>query len=54
VKHALEREDARYERESMEKDKIPLKEEVGELVASYLNMVAAENALVSLKKLLER
>ena len=54
VKYALEREDARYERESKEKDKIPSKEEVAELVASHLNFVAAENALVSLKQLLEK
>ena len=54
VKYALEREDARYERESKEKNKIPSKEEVAELVASHLNFVAAENALVSLKQLLEK
>jgi hypothetical protein len=54
VEYALEREDKRYERESKEKDKIPSKKEVAELVASHFNFAAAEAALLSLMQLLKK
>ena len=54
VEFALEREDARYERESKEKDKTPSQEEVAQLVASHLNFVAAEGAFLELRSLLEK
>jgi hypothetical protein len=50
VEFALQREDARYERESKEKDKTPSHEEVAELVASHLNFVAAEGTFLYLTK----
>ena len=49
VENALQREDARYERESKEKDKMPPNEQVAELVASHLNLVAAESIFLFLK-----
>jgi uncharacterized lipoprotein YmbA len=54
VELALQREDARYERESKEKNKPPLQEEVAELVASHLNFVAAEGAFAELTGRLEK
>jgi hypothetical protein len=50
VEFALQREDARYERESKEKDKTPSYEELAELVASHLNFVAAEGTFLYLTK----
>jgi len=54
VEYALQREDARYKRESEEKDKMPTNKQVAELVASHLNFVAAESTFLFLKpRLLE-
>jgi hypothetical protein len=50
VLSALKREEARYERESKEKDKPPSNKEVAELVASHLNFVAAEGTFLYLTK----
>jgi hypothetical protein len=52
VEYALEREDARYERESKEKEKIPSNLEVAELVASHINFIAAEGAFRCLREFL--
>ena len=49
VEYALQREDARYKRESEEKDKMPSNKQVAELVASHLNFVAAESIFLFLK-----
>jgi hypothetical protein len=54
VEFALQREDARYERERKEKDKMPSQEQVAELIASHLNFVAAEGAFLELKRRLEK
>ena len=54
VEFALKREDKRYERESKEKDKTPSEKEVAELIASHLNIVAAEGAFLELKCRLEK
>ena len=54
MESALQREDARYERESKEKDKMPSQKQVAELVASHLNFVAAEGAFLELKSRLEK
>ena len=54
VEIALQREDARYERESKEKDKTSSEKQVAELVASHLNLVAAEGAFLELKSRLEK
>jgi len=54
VEYALQREEARYKRESEEKDKMPTNRQVAELVASHLNFVAAESTFLFLKpRLLE-
>ena len=53
VESALRREEARYERESKEKDRMPTTEQVAELVASHLNLVVAESMLLFLKSRLE-
>ena len=50
VEFAVEREDARYERESKEKDKTSSNEGVAELVASHLNFAAAEGTFLYLTK----
>ena len=50
VMSALGREEARYDRESKKKDKIPSNYEVAELVASHLNFVAAEGTFLYLTK----
>jgi len=55
VEDALKREDARYERESKEKDDVPLPDTVAELIASRLNFLAAdERAFGALKDHLVR
>lgn len=54
VEFALQEEDARYERESREKDRMPSQAEVAELVASHLNFVAAEGAFVEVLGHLEK
>lgn len=53
VEYTLQREDARYKRESEEKDKMPSNTQVAELVASHLNFVAAESVFLFLKCRLE-
>jgi hypothetical protein len=53
VEYALQREDARYKRESEEKDRMPTNKQVAELVASHLNFVAAESTFFFLKRRLE-
>ncbi len=54
VQAALEREDARYKRESEEKDKMPTNGQVAELVASHLNFVVVESIILFLKPRLLR
>ncbi|KDR69841.1 hypothetical protein GALMADRAFT_912118 [Galerina marginata CBS 339.88] len=54
VEYALQREDARYKRESEEKDKMPTNTQVAELVASHLNFVAAESTFLFLRRELEK
>ena len=54
VEYALHREEARYERESKEKEKMPPNEQVAELMASHLNLIAAESIFLFLKPRLLR